>query len=149
MRFFLAAFGVLAGCAPPAGVQLSSSPSPVRDAVAGCWRVESSPGLLGRVLPPTLVRLDTAPSPFGGMRMLRIPRPDPAVPDLDGWGTTPGGDELVLSFSGGYSGVVVRASVHGSELRGRARSWEDVPAWPRRARVRGVRVPCPANAAPG
>lgn len=148
MCFLLPAVGMLAGCAPPAGVPVFSSPSPLRDAAVGCWRLESSRGLFGRALPRTVVRLDTVPSRSGGMRMLLIPDPNPHMRDLNTWGTTADGDVLLLLFSGGFSGVDVRASLHGDRLRGRARTWEDVPSLSRRGAVRGVRVPCPPGSAP-
>jgi hypothetical protein len=146
--FLLAVLLLSAACSPPPHVDISPSPSPVRSAAAGCWRLESSPGLLGRLLETTVVRLDTATYPDGRMRMLRIPDAD-GVRDMNHWGTTDGGERLVLSFSNGFGGVVVQATVDGDRLRGRARTWADTLVWVRRGRVRGVRVPCPAQPAAG
>jgi hypothetical protein len=143
------AFPVLlmaAACSFPPDVPMSPSPSPLRDAAVGCWQLESSPGLRGRPLEPTLVRLDTATTPFGVMRMHRIPATEPRR-DMNRWGIAADGEGVVLSFSSGFSGVVVRATIHGDQLRGRGRTWVDVPSIPRRGRVRGVRVPCPAEPA--
>lgn len=144
VRFLVAAAALLAGCVTPGGgVAVSSSPSPVRDAAVGCWRLASSPGLLGRPLPTTVVRLDTVVRPDGGMRMLLLPDPAPIVPPLHLWGTAGGGGALVLSFSNGFSGVVVRASLRGHQLKGRGRTWTDASLFARGGRVHGVRVPCP------
>lgn len=138
----------LAACSLPPDVQISSSPSPVRDSALGCWRLESSPGLLGRPLDSTLVRLDTARTPYGDMRMLLIPDVGPPR-DMNHWGTTEAGDRLVLWFSNGFGGVVVRAAIRGDQLRGRGRTWVDTLTWFRRGRVRGERVPCPAEPSAG
>ncbi|HYR07229.1 MAG TPA: hypothetical protein VEQ60_05660 [Longimicrobium sp.] len=135
-----------AACSFPPDVPLSPSPSPLRDAAVGCWRLESSPGLLGRPLEPTLVRLDTAVLSHGGLQMLLLP--DPGLPrDFNHWGTTEAGDKLLLSFSNGFGGVFVRASLRGDRLRGRGSGWYDYLTVGPRGRVRGERVPCPPEPA--
>jgi hypothetical protein len=148
IAFLIPLLVTAAACSLPPDVQISSSPSPVRDSAVGCWRLESSPGLWGRPLPPTLVRLDTARSRIGGMRMILIPAPDPRR-NLNYWGTSEDGTRLMLAFGSGFSGVVVHAAIRGDQLRGRGRTWVDVPAVPVRGPVRGVRVPCPAEPAAG
>lgn len=132
-------------CSLPPKIQLSSSPSPLLVASAvGCWQLESSPGLLGRPLRSTLVRLDTTVLGDGAMRMNQISPVREHGVDMNHWGMAEGRDRVVLRFSNGYGGVVVQAAIRGDELRGRGRTWVDIPAPPVRGRVRGVRVPCPA-----
>lgn len=138
----------LAACLPPPGVPYESFPSPTRDAALGCWRLESSPGVWGRPLESTLVRLDTVMTPSGVMRMHLIPAVEPRR-DMNRWGTTPRGDGVLLSFSNGFSGAVVRAKIQGDQLRGRGGTWADVPIPSRRGPVRGQRVPCPSGQAAG
>jgi hypothetical protein len=138
----------MAACVPPPSVPYGSSPSPVRDAAVGCWRLESSPGVWGRPLASTLVRLDTATTYHGVMRMHLIPAPESRV-DMNRWGTAEDGKGVVLSFSDGFGGVVVRATIRGDQLRGRGRTWADVPVLAIRGPVRGERVPCPSESAAG
>jgi hypothetical protein len=136
-------------CSMPPHIQLSSSPSPMRASAVGCWQLDSSPGLLGRLLEPSLVRLDTAALGDGAMRMHVISPVREHGVDMNHWGMTAVGDHVVLRFSNGFGGVVVQAAIRGDELRGRGRTWVDIPAPPRRGRVRGVRVPCPSGSAVG
>lgn len=136
-------------CSLPPDVQLSSSPAPLLTSAAGCRQLESSPGLPGRPLEPTLVRLDAAAFVDGAMRMHLISAVSERGRDVSQWGMTEGGDRVALHFSNGFSGAVVRAAIHGDQLRGRGRTREDTPRWFRRGRVRGVRVPCPAEPAAG
>jgi hypothetical protein len=127
------------------GVQVSPSPSPMRDAAVGCWWLESSPGLLGRPLQSTLVRLDTVALPHGRLQMLLIP--DHGLPrDWSYWGTTEKGNRVMLWFGNGFHGILVRAAVRGDQMRGYGR-WADHQTWLRRGQVRGVRAPCPETAA--
>lgn len=134
----------VAACAVPQ-VQVSTSPSPMREAAVGCWRLESSPGLLGRPLQSTLVRLDTVALPHGGLQMLPIP--DHGLPrDWSYWGTTEKGNRVMLWFGNGFHGILVRAAVRGDRLRGYGR-WADLHTWLYRGPVRGVRVPCPTEPA--
>jgi hypothetical protein len=137
-----------AACSFPPDVPLSPAPSPLRDAALGCWQLESSPGLRGRPLERTLVRLDTAKNRYGDMRMHLIP--DVAgSPDMNRWGTSEDGARLLLSFSNGFGGVFVRGSLRGDQLRGKGSGWYDYLTVGPRGRVRGVRVPCPAESAAG
>ena len=140
---------LVAACSMPPNVRLYSSPSPLREAAVGCWELESSPGLLGRPLHDVRVRLDTAAAKYEGMRMHLIS--DAAAPfdELNQWGTTQDGNVLQLWFNNGFAGSYVRVRIQGDQMRGRGRDWMDFLTFRRTGRVRGVRVPCPADSAQG